>query len=116
VLLLIPRIAAPPVPSLQRRRVISRSVGINHATVESHCRRTSVVLRSTVAKGRVIADRAVTNSQRGMIVVDAATIQSGLVIGVSVSDRAQISPRFCPERYGYATLRIGVTQIRRAGT
>ena len=66
--------------------IISRSVAINHATVESHCRRTSVVYAPTVAKRRVVIDRAITKGQRGMIIVHAATIENGLVVGVAIGD------------------------------
>ena len=66
--------------------VISGCVAGNDAIIERHCRRTSVVYTAAVAKCRVIVDPAITKSQRGMIVVDAATIGNRLFIGVAVGD------------------------------
>ena len=60
--------------------IISRYVAVNNAIIERHCRRTSVMYAAAVAKCRVIGDRAIIKSQRGMIVVDAATIGNGWLL------------------------------------
>src|SRR5207302_7389724 len=98
--------------------IISRHISDNDAAVKRHCRRTSVVYAAAIAKRRVVIDRAITKGQRGMIIVHAAAIENGLVIGVSVSDsQRRYRDGFARGDMEYATLRIAVyTQIRSAGT
>src|SRR5204862_1863621 len=66
--------------------IISGCVAGDGAIIKRHCRRASIMYAAAVAKCRVVVDCTITNSQRGMIVVDSAAIGDRLFIGVAVGD------------------------------